>query len=174
MILQGTLRIIHGPLTRYAKLRVAHAPGMPGTRFLRHRLQRKSLVSDSSMHHGTCVTHVPWCMSGSRTRGGGENVPGISGACATHNFAFLWRGPCVPKAKCYCAHERNIVVGAGGYQFCLQYWQLSYFISDTFENTKTIFLHETLSDKTIAISSIVAPKIFFLKQPNGVAKNYLR
>ena len=34
------------------------------------------------MHHGTCVTHVPWCMSGSRTRGGGENVPGIPGACA--------------------------------------------------------------------------------------------
>ena len=34
------------------------------------------------MHHGTCVTHVPWCMSGSLTRGGGENVPGIPGACA--------------------------------------------------------------------------------------------
>ena len=40
------------------------------------------------MHHGTCVTHVPWCMSGSLTRGGGENVPGIPGACATHNFAY--------------------------------------------------------------------------------------
>ena len=25
------------------------------------------------MHHGTCVTHMPWCMSGSLTRGGGEN-----------------------------------------------------------------------------------------------------
>ena len=34
------------------------------------------------MHHGTCVTHVPWCMSGSLTRGDGENVPGIPGACA--------------------------------------------------------------------------------------------
>ena len=34
------------------------------------------------MHHGTCVTHVPWCMSGSLTCGGGENVPGIPGACA--------------------------------------------------------------------------------------------
>ena len=34
------------------------------------------------MHHGTCVTHVPWCMSGSLTTGDGENVPGIPGACA--------------------------------------------------------------------------------------------
>ena len=46
------------------------------------------------MHHGTCITHVPWFMSGSLTRGGGENVPGIPGACATHNFAYLVRGPC--------------------------------------------------------------------------------
>ena len=34
-------------------------------RFPRHRIQRKLLVSDPGMHHGTCVTHVPWCMSGS-------------------------------------------------------------------------------------------------------------
>ena len=46
-------------------------------RFPRHRLQRKPLVSDPSMHHGSCVTHMPWCMSRSQTRGGGENVPGI-------------------------------------------------------------------------------------------------
>ena len=65
----------HGPLTLgYVKLRVVHAPGMP-----RHRLQRKPPVSDLGMHHGTCVTHVPWCMSGSLTRDGGENVPSIPG-----------------------------------------------------------------------------------------------
>ena len=51
-----------------------------------HRHQRKPLVNYPGMHHGTCVTHVPWCMSGSLTRGGGENVPGIPGACATRNF----------------------------------------------------------------------------------------
>ena len=39
-------------------------------RFPCNRLQRKVLVSDPSMHHGTCVTHVPWCMSGSLTRAG--------------------------------------------------------------------------------------------------------
>ena len=40
-------------------------------RFPRHRLQRKPLVSDPGMHHGTCVRHVPLCMSASLTRGDG-------------------------------------------------------------------------------------------------------
>ena len=48
---------------RYAKLRVAHAPVMPGTFSLRTR------VSDPEMHHGTCGTHVLWCMSRSLTSG---------------------------------------------------------------------------------------------------------
>ena len=41
-------------------------------RFPRHRLRRKSLVTDPSVHHRTCVTHVPWCMSGSLTRVAGK------------------------------------------------------------------------------------------------------
>ena len=53
----------HGPLARYVKLRVAHATGMPGTFSLPPR------VSDPDMHHGTCVTHVSWCMPGSLTSG---------------------------------------------------------------------------------------------------------
>ena len=68
--------------------------GNAGNVFPHRRLQRKPLVSDPDIHHGTCVTHVPWCMSGSLTRGGGENVPGIPGACATQNFTYLARGPC--------------------------------------------------------------------------------
>ena len=51
----------HGPLARYVKLRVAHAPGMPGT------FSPPPRVSDPDMHHGTRVTHVPWCMPGSLT-----------------------------------------------------------------------------------------------------------
>ena len=62
-------------------------------RFSRHRLQSKLLVSDPGMHHGTCVTHVPWCMSGSLILGFGENVPAIPVACATRNFTYLARGP---------------------------------------------------------------------------------
>ena len=62
-------------------------------RFPRPRLQRKPLVSDPGIHHGTCVTHVPWCMSGSLTCGGVENVPCIPVACATRKFTYLARGP---------------------------------------------------------------------------------
>ena len=56
-------------------------------RFPHHRLQRKPLVSYPSMHY------VPWCMSGSLTRFGGENIPGIPGACTTPNFMDLARSP---------------------------------------------------------------------------------
>ena len=56
-------------------------------RFIRHRLQRKPLVSDPGWHH------VPWCMSGSLNHTGGENVPGIPGTCTTLNFTYLVRGP---------------------------------------------------------------------------------
>ena len=48
----------HGPLTRYVKLWVVHAPGMPGT------FSPPPRISDPDMHHGTCVTHVPWCKPG--------------------------------------------------------------------------------------------------------------
>ena len=61
----------------------------PGNVSHRRRFQRKPLVSDPGMHHGTCVTHVPWCMSGSLTCGDGKNVPGIP----TRNFTYLARGP---------------------------------------------------------------------------------
>ena len=64
-------------------------------RFLHHRLQRKPLISDPSMHHVTCVTHAPWCMSGSLTRGGGENVLGIPSVFTTHNCTYLTRD-CLP------------------------------------------------------------------------------
>ena len=46
----------HEPLARYVKIRVAHVPGTPR-------------VMDPDMHHGTCVTHVPLCMSGSIASG---------------------------------------------------------------------------------------------------------
>ena len=45
------------------------------------------------MHHGMCDTHGLWCMSGSLTPCGRENVPGIPGACATCNFRYQVRGP---------------------------------------------------------------------------------
>ena len=62
----------HGPLTGYVKLRVAHAPGMPGT------FSQPPRISGSDMHQGTCVTHLPWCVPGSLTSG---------------FFWSRWRGP---------------------------------------------------------------------------------
>ena len=82
----------NGPLDRYAKLWVVHALRMPGT------FSPPPRDSDPNMHHGTCVTHVPWCMPGSLTNisfevGGGENVPGIPGACAIRNFNVSGKRP---------------------------------------------------------------------------------
>ena len=45
------------------KIAGAHARGMPGT------FSPSPQVSDPDMHHGTCVTPVPWCMPGSLTSG---------------------------------------------------------------------------------------------------------
>ena len=74
-------------------------------RFPHHRLRRKPLVIHYGMHHGTFVTHVLWCMSGSMTRGGGENVPCIPGPCATCNFTFLVKGPCEISPKELSPHD---------------------------------------------------------------------
>ena len=77
-------RLCHyGPLVRYVKLRVAHAPGMPGT------FSHPPRFNDPDM---------PWCMPGSLTsgfllirwRGKRSSIPS---ACATHNFTYLVRGP---------------------------------------------------------------------------------
>ena len=80
----------YGPLAISKILGCAYAPGMPGT------FSPPPRVSDPGMHHGTCVTHVPWCMPGSlsndflwsRRRG---NVPSIPGACAIRKFTYLVR-----------------------------------------------------------------------------------
>ena len=85
-------------------------------RFPRHQIQRMPLVSDPGMHHGTCVTHVPCCMSGSPIRGGGETVPGIPGACATHNFTYLARGPCFQVRLWYLWWFYHTTVFLNGHQ----------------------------------------------------------
>ena len=81
----------HGPLARYVKLRVVHAPGMPGT------FSPSPQVSDPDMHHGTCVTHVPWCMPWSLTSG------------------FLWRRWCGKTFLTFPAHAQPAI-------FCI-WWE---------------------------------------------------
>ena len=82
--------------------------GNAGNVFPRRRFQRKPLVSDPGMHHGTCVTHVPWCMSGSLTCGDGEYIPGNPGACAPAISRIWqeahWQKQCFffPKSANFC------------------------------------------------------------------------
>ena len=92
---RGSLKIemlIQWATCQICKLAGCACAGYAG--FPRHWHQRKPLVSDPGMYHGTCVTHVPWCMSGSLTRVGGENVAGIPSTCATGIFTYLAKGPC--------------------------------------------------------------------------------
>ena len=57
------LLIIAWASCQIRKIASVHAPGMPGT------FSPPSQASNPDMHHGTCVTHVPWCMPGSQTSG---------------------------------------------------------------------------------------------------------
>ena len=82
----------HGPFAWYVKLRVAHAPGVPAMFFTPPRV---TIL--------TCITACAWrtCKDACRDRqlmvsfevGGGENVPGILGVCATRNITYQVRGP---------------------------------------------------------------------------------
>ena len=55
----------------------AHAPGMSGTfsppPISKEAASYRSRHASRHVHHGTCVTHVRWCMSGSLTRSGMRN-----------------------------------------------------------------------------------------------------
>ena len=83
LIILSVSSSVSSPLASYQIRKIAGCAcaGNAKNVFPTHRLQRKPLFSD----HGTYVTHVPWCMSGSLTCGGGENVPAIPGACAPVN-----------------------------------------------------------------------------------------
>ena len=86
------------------KIAVCACAGNAGNVFSATDL-KKPLVSDPGMHYGTRVSHVPWCMSGSLTRGGGENVPGIPGACASRN-----KRPMGTSSASLAVFERNPLV----------------------------------------------------------------
>ena len=78
------------------KLRVAHAPIMPRT------FSPPLWVSDTDMHHGTCVTHVPWCITGSLT------------SCILWS---RWRGKrhsrCMRNTQLYVSDKRPMLMGRG-------------------------------------------------------------
>ena len=99
-----------GPNTRAScrirRIAGCNAPGLPGT------FSPTPRVSYPDVHHGTCVTHVLWCIPGSLTNGFlwcrcGENVPGIPGACATRNFTYRVRDPFLLKSLIWFRHVRG-------------------------------------------------------------------
>ena len=107
--LQGgrVLLMFHGPLTRYVTLRIEHAPVMPGT-FSPLPTSKKTTISIPSMHHGTCVMHVPWYMSGLLISGGGETFP----VHAQPAFFFVSGKrpiPFVPPCICPLCRVRSVV-----------------------------------------------------------------
>ena len=82
-------------LTQWASYQIrkiadAHAPRMPGT------FSPPQRASDPDMHHGTCVTHVPWCMPGSLTssfhwiRRRGKTIPAFP-AHAQPTILRIWQ-----------------------------------------------------------------------------------
>ena len=104
----------HGPLARYEKLQVAHAPGMPGTFSLPPR------VSDPDMHHGTCVTHVPRSMPGSIISG--FRWSRWRGSCSRHSRRMR-------NTRFYVSGKRPIVWANLDSDLCFRMVSLSHIIS---------------------------------------------
>ena len=104
-------------------MRVVLALGMPGT-FSNHWIHRKALVSDPGMHLGTCVTHVPWCMSGSLVRGSGENVLGNPKFYTSGKRPVPWL-PMTYRCKDPAHQSRGGGGGGGG-------WGTPYVMGDTY------------------------------------------
>ena len=85
----------NGSLTRYAKLRVAHAPGISEALspppILNETASWQSRHESRHVRRARAVMHVG--IANPRWRG---NVPGIRGACATRNFAYQGKRPMMP------------------------------------------------------------------------------
>ena len=78
------------------------------------------------MHHGTCVTHVPWCMSGSLTCGDGENVPGIPGACALAILRIWQEAHRVEKTLYGCTYCKICIIKISlVFIYCQKCWPLN-------------------------------------------------
>ena len=79
----------YGPLTRYVTLRVAHAPGMPGTfsptADVKGNRKLEIPARASRTCHDACRDRLPASLRGKRSR--------HSRRMRTHSFTYLARGP---------------------------------------------------------------------------------
>ena len=102
-------------------------------RFPRHWLQRKLLVSDPGMHHDTCVTHVPWCKSGSLTRGRGKTFPAFPAHAQPAIFTYLARVPWIYTTwhgcrTCICNRTNLLIAKCINSTSCLFYLKMYRYI----------------------------------------------
>ena len=104
------------------KIACAHAPGM---------LSQPPQVSDPDMHHGTCVTHMPWCM------------PGISSF-----FWSQWRGKTFPAFPAHAQpaiyisgkrHMASTLAAAVGGKVCL--WVSNDKVKGTIKSLIRFWIH---------------------------------
>ena len=84
-----TTRLFYGASCQICKIAGCSCAGNAGNVFL------ATAVNDPDMHHGTCVTHVPWCKPGLLTSG---------------YLWRLWQG----KRSQHSRHMRNPQVYASG------------------------------------------------------------
>ena len=73
-------------------------------------LPASELVSYPGMHHGTCVTHVPWCMSGSLTYGSGKNVPAFPAHARTAILRIWQEAHAICKSMDPISHRRLFIL----------------------------------------------------------------
>ena len=144
--------MLHEPHARYVKLRVAHALGMPRT------FSPPPRVSDPDMHHGKCVTHVPWHTPGSLISGFlwsrcGENVPSTLGACATRNLTYLVRGP--PSA---CYQQPQMMCCFFVCVFCFVFFQVK-LAFEMLTARATAFIFDTRTDVLVKVSKVLRQKL---------------
>ena len=123
VMMYPTICTYHGPLPGYAKWRFAHA-------------KETAIVSEPGMHHGTCVTHVPWCMSGSLTRGGGKTFPAFP-AHARPAILCIWQ-------EAHRLHDSNkyknpAFLGSISHEATDRMWKYNYFrLTTTVKNITTM------------------------------------
>ena len=130
------------------------------------------------MHHGTCVMHAQWCMSGSLTCGGGENVPGIPCACATRNFTYLVRGPLqrsphgLPHGARFTACNPPNNYG-NAYMYLHAVWYMRADMSHVESHAYTIQSHSFLSGIVIAIDVAANHRciVLFWRELSGIHKD---
>ena len=132
-------------------------------------------VSDPDMHHGTWVTHVPWCMAESLNNGFfwsqlRGNVLDIPGACTTRNFTYLVRGPWL--IRWYCRLIYSILVSF----FSLPLFKPSdlYHLTCLLANRKTAFNERMRAALSLAHRLVTILYILTFQKPGGYFTNISR